>query len=707
MVEQTTGQPEKPLPAFRSDLRFITHGDIDGIWYALEEPQSGRFLRFGRTEYLVANALDGKRTLSEVEAVVSQAQPDAKFQRDQICSVVSWIATQGLIRHAQPTALAAGGTNPAQIVDPFFIKVPLLPGSLVERVARACSFLFTWPVAILSLITVTMAVMMILQKPGEVFRIGNFLFVEDAQLWWLLAWFVLKAVHELGHATSAVLVGSQIRSAGLHFLFFAPVPYVDMTDLWGITNRWHRILCSSAGILFEIIVAAVAVIIALGVDHEAIQYVAAAVATMGTLTTIVFNANPLMKFDGYFIMSDLLGRPKLWNEAQIALLKMVRTIIWPWRSHPGRFTWLLATYGLLCFLYRVFMMLTLAWWALYVWQGVGVLLVGWAIYNWLVFPIFRRWRMSKLTKKDPALVARNRRETLIGLATTMAGTALLLNLPSPIHRSVPGIVSFHEPQVLRSNAPGFLTEVFVEDNQPVQAGELLARLSNPNLAYELKSKQLQWMIAVERKRVLQARGELANSQAELANAKSLEEQIAQLQSRIAGLELRATADGTLLMSEIRKSLGSYVELGQPMGMIIDPQRLEVKGSTSQKDCPALLKAVGSNIQVTSATGVVGAAFLEKVSTRGEDQLDEQSLAAVHGGPIPVELIAQPDGSTALKFLQPRFAIHARIDSTANHPWVPGQIVRVSIPSERVTVGQWLCRWFADWWEQYTRSQATV
>ncbi len=707
----TDTQPEKPLPAFRSDLRFITHGEIDGIWYALEEPQSGRFLRFGRMEYLVANALNGKRTLSEVEAAIARAQPGEEFRREQICSVVTWIASQGLVSTPGPTsvpgAMVNGSSSASPIVDPFFIKVPLIPGPMVERLARACSFLFSLPMAVVSALLVTIAIIMVLRQPGEVFRIGNNLFVEDAQLWWLLAWFVLKIVHELGHAVSASLVGSQIRSAGIHFLFFAPVPYVDMTDLWGIANRWHRILCSAAGILFEAVIAAIALIVALSVTNESVQYIAAAIATLGTLTTFAFNANPLMKFDGYFILSDLLGRPKLWNEAQVALLKLVKTIIWPWRSHPGRFTWLLAIYGLLCFFYRILMLFTLAWWAMNVWQGVGVLMVGWAAYNWVIFPLLRRFRMARLQAKDPVEVAKYRREVVLGLATTVAGTAVLFSLPSPIHRAVPGIISFREPLVLRNDASGFLTEVLARDNQLIRSGDLIARLHNSNLAFELRLKQVQLQSAIERKRVLLARGELANSQAEQANVKSLEEQIVQLQARIQGLEIRATRDGTLVSPELRNALGQYFELGQPMGMIIDPTSLEVKGSTSQKDCPALLKAVGTNIQLTSSSGLVGSAYLEKVSTRGEDQLDEQALAAVHGGPLPVELVAQPDGSSALKLPQPRFAIHARIDPASSAMWVPGQIVKVSIPSERMTIGQLLHRWLSQWWDQFNRANSAT
>ncbi len=243
-------------------------------------------------------------------------------------ATIAWLARQGLLltetsEQSQAQAEPSAGPRPVkpmvptQTLDPFFIRLPLLSGQLAERVAKPLMWLISWPAAV-ALVGLVFAALVCCYWSQKFWSLNEKLFVEDGRLWWLVAWFVLKCCHELGHAVAAVSTGSRIRSAGLHLIFLAPVPYVDVTDLWRVTNGRQRVLVSAAGMLAEIMVAAIAVIVALGSSNLQIQYLCAAMATLGTITTLAFNGNPLMKFDGYYILSDYLSRPNLWTEAQTA-----------------------------------------------------------------------------------------------------------------------------------------------------------------------------------------------------------------------------------------------------------------------------------------------------------------------------------------------------------------------------------------------------
>lgn len=698
------------LPALRADLRFTAHGDSRGVWYAVEDLRNCRFVRLGRKEYLVAAALDGKRTLDEIVAAVNTTDSSIGATTSQACTIVAWLASQGLIdvpaqsTEAAPTS-GRSQVSPAAQLDPFFIRASLVSGPTLERMSRPLGGLLSFSGAIPAVAVVLIAAALVSLRFSEFLMLSTNLFVEDAKIWWLMAWLVLKIVHELGHAVAACRVGCPLRSAGIHLIFLAPVPYIDVTDLWSIPDRWQRIVCSAAGMMFEIVVAALAAIVAVTSSNESVKYFAAAVATLGTVTTIGFNANPFMRFDGYYILTDLIGRPNLWTDGQRALGILLKTAIWPFRTHPGKFSWPMAAYGFTCLVYRVVMLVTIAWWALLVWQGVGMLLIAWGTYLWFVSPILRHRKLRRPEANCTPRTWRAGLENLLGLSFSVGCTLVILWLPSPIQPTIPGVVAFSEPAVLRSDAPGFLREVLATENELVKQGQIIARLSNPALAFELNDLRIQLEIAREKARVLQARGELAKSQAEQANLKSLENRLAQSEQRLQSLEIRATRDGQLRMEGLPNRIGQFLAAGALLGSIVNTAELEVRASTNQKDCPTLQRNLNCLVRIHSHGGQVGQAQVVNVNARGDAVLDEPALAACYGGPVPVELHQGEDGMDQLKLLRPRFQIRAQLQSQVDRRWTPGEVVWVSIPNERVAIGELLRRQAVNWWEGLQKEQA--
>ncbi len=367
-------------PSFRllPTLQFTPHLSGGRRWYAVEDPQSGRFLKLGLAEYLVASGLQNGVSPAQIVEVLAENGFDNS--RERVTATVTWLAKQGLLINDSPTAPAApaapmGRERPSKPLapqrsafDPFFIRMPLLSGPLAESIARPLTWLMQWPVAIAYSLMLGIAMVVLLANSDRFWSLNEKLFVEDGRLWWLAAWFLLKCAHEMGHAVAALATSGRIRSAGIHFIFLAPVPYVDVTDIWRVTNRRQRVLVSAAGMLAEMFVASLAVFIALTSTNMQLQYMCAALATLGTITTIAFNGNPLMKFDGYYILSDYLGRPNLWTEAQGAANAWVKRFINPFASRDQSMhsasgldhqsaQFGLALFGLTTMFYRVLMLL--------------------------------------------------------------------------------------------------------------------------------------------------------------------------------------------------------------------------------------------------------------------------------------------------------------------------------------------------------------
>lgn len=701
-------------------LQFTPHVSGKKRWYAVEDPQSGRFLKLGTAEYLVASGLQNGVSPQQIVAVLEAHGFDNPRQR--VTATVAWLAKQGLLLSDSPSAAHAteaedarpapkAAVQPRPAFDPFFIRLPLLSGPVVERLAKPIAWLFSWPCAMAFGGLLLAAFVVLVSSSQRFWSLNEKLFVEDGRLWWLVAWFVLKCAHEMGHAAAAVHTGSRIRSAGIHFIFLAPVPYVDVTDLWSITNRRQRVLVSAAGMLAEIVVASLAVLIAMASSSLPLQYLCAALATLGTITTLAFNGNPLMKFDGYYILSDLIGRPNLWTEAQAAASGLIARVVNPFTERLGAASSaifdphstrvLLTAYGLTTMFYRVLMLLTMAWWLLTVWHGIGMMIIAWAVWGWFVRPYYLRRSGAKAAlamgaKLPQAPSANTRRAQLVyGLAMMVIAAGISI-LPSPRGIHAPGIVNYGQPTTVRAAAEGVLSSIRVSDRQMIKPGELIARMDNPELLTELADARLKHQASLEQANALRARGELALLQAEQAKMESLVGHIEQLAARAEQLELRAPCAGMLLMSLAEKAQGRFIKPGTPICMIVSPDALEVCASASQRDANEFQHHLQEAVAISATGGDKCWGKLVSVDSRGSDQCDQQSLAARYGGPLSVEFVNNAQGEPQLKFPAPRFEIKAELTACEKgQNWVPGQLVWLQLQQRPQRVWQWVWESFQD------------
>jgi putative peptide zinc metalloprotease protein len=607
----TAGAPSPPAPPhLREDLKYTVHQQQRDLWYAVQDPLTGKFLRLGRREYLLATAMNGRRQFPEIIAALQVFDPDLSATEADVQQLATWLAKAGMLK--TENAPVAKPSHRKIVVNMLYTRVPLLDGPPLEQFARWFLPLVNPAVIAIAIIAWLWGTASVLLNWDEFIAGASKLFVPDGRLWWLVAWLVLKSAHELGHAVMAVKVGSQIRAAGISFIFFAPVPYVDISDLWTISNRWQRMLCSAGGILFELTISAIAAIVAVNTTHESLQYFCCAVATLGTVTTLAFNANPLVRFDGYFILSDLLDRPNLWTDGQQAVKRLLGRIFKPFRPASGKLNPALVLYGLGCYQYRIAMLLSLAIWAVLVWQGFGIAMVAWGAYAMLLAPWFKARAAARqqaaMAGPTPAPATNTPwylSERVWGWAIASGLVLLVIYIPSPVQPSVPGVISLQNPVTLRAEAEGFLQSVLVPVGQPVRQGDVIAVLHNPQLELDFALKSNEIAREQESIQAKRARGELAALQSHQARLASLQTQVAQLVNQIEGLQVRAPVDGALVQHDLHRQLGQLVTPGTPLGLIAIPDALEVHLSASQPDAERLRASLGQAIRLVTANGEKG------------------------------------------------------------------------------------------------------
>lgn len=690
--------PPTELPTVRKDLRWTVHQHAGKLWYSVLDPENSRWFRLGEREYAVASRLQKGKTPAELlekmheqDSFLATGDLNAVTEQD-ILQVSKWLVQSQLVENQSPKTEPT--PKPALTLNPFYMRIPLIPGYRLESALKPLvPFISRW-MLISMLVSSCIAVILAVANWSLLAQTTSHLFVADGPLYWMLAWLILKSAHELAHAAVAIKVKSDIRSAGVSFIFLAPVPFVDVTDLWSIPNRWNRIACSGAGIAVEMALASVAVLIAVTTTDDSLRYFCCALASMGTVSTLAFNANPLMRFDGYFILSDLLNQPNLWTQATQASKKLLKKIFQPIRLFNEGWPHLgLAFYGLACTCYRISMLLTVAATAILFWDGIGVMLVVWGVYAMFLQPWLKQRQMQSQASPAPPNGSSVQWLNSVGLGGVLS--ALLLLIPSPIQPSAPGVVNYHQPTLLHSEAQGILQDVPAKVGSRVHEGEILAVLSNPELELELEWIQIDVLHAQESIRFHKARGTLALVQSESARLESLMTQLRQLETRVQRLVIRAPHAGILVAIPIENDIGKKVEVGESICMIAPSLDLEVSVSASQKDAKMLRGAIGQATAVRISGGPQIQGVIEAVDPKGSDYLSEPLLSANYSGPIQVEFNSDDRESSEFRLVSPRFQVRVRLKDSANV--VPGQMAWIPIPGERMSLFTAVSHWLEDRW----------
>nr|MCU0720919.1 site-2 protease family protein [Pirellula sp.] len=369
-----------------------------GEKFVAEDRVQQKFWRLGKLEYELCAFLESPVLFEDIAKLTPRAsQALSQAEPDKIAKTVIWLMQSGLVETVSNKPNATNSDNkakatPVKFFDPSFFRIHLLGGDRIEQLAKPFTWLVSYPVLLIAMVLWLAALTAGYQNIDKLSSLSEKLFVPGSQWWFLIAWTILKFIHESGHALACLRVGVRPSSAGVGFIFFTPSPFVNATNSWNLEDRWSRILISAAGILFEATFACVALLVACWTTSPAIQYLCVSIVTLGTISTFAFNGNPLMRFDGYYILIDLLGRPNLWQDANRTLKQFAWRLVSKTTSMTEMAPLLLG-YGLLSFFYRILSLTTIAWGLWVAWDGIGLIIACAFATLWFVVP--------KLTKQKP------------------------------------------------------------------------------------------------------------------------------------------------------------------------------------------------------------------------------------------------------------------------------------------------------------------
>ena len=686
-------------------LLFSPQGHDDEVFYHIEHTVASKFYRIGYPQYVFLSLLDGSTTFSTALAVSARKLGDRALTESDATQLVDWLIKNGLgvivddankrSSHATESTSKQGPPQPPTWLNPFWTKVPFgSPDALLTRLTPGLSWLFHPFFLTLAVTTYGWAAITLLEHWQEFTSATQFIFVPNNWLWMLLTWVLLKVVHEFAHGIACKHYGGSVRETGLILILFAPLAYVDVTSTWRFPSRWHRIIVASAGMIVELLVASVAVLLWARADSELTGQLLYNVILMAGGTTILFNANPLMRFDGYFILSDLLEIPNLYEEGTTRFQQSCSRLFYgeSTSGHSERISAVkscfIHVYGLAASLWKVVIFASLTIGAGMMFHGAGVLLAALGVLCWFGLPVWQTLRglRTKYFEARPSFF----RAILVTAALAVGVWWLWEVAPNPVALRVPCVVDYESASHLRAETDGFVAEVFVRNGEYAVAGSPLIQLENRELEVDIIRLRADLKQSEVLARAARDEHDAAEVQLELHKQRSIRKELDDKLAQQEQLLMVAPCDGLVVAPNLRSRLGTWVEKGDDVLVIGDEQRKELVISIGHEDITDAMPHVGKPVTVRLGSRHKLPGSLKRVEPRASTNIPHAAFSASVGGPLPVEKVRDREtDDESVDFHEPRFVGVVSIVPEDAADLFSGERGWVRVGRRSESLGQWL------------------
>lgn len=689
-------------PSLRPEVRVRRQTYRGRLWYVLGDPYTHRFFRITPEARVFLERLDGRLTVEQAWADAMGDDPDAAPGQEEVIQVLAQLFQAGLLRSEQPLEslrLAQHGRKQrlqavrAQLLNFLFLRIPLWDP---DRTLNALAPLWRWIVgpvgAGIWILGVTIGFAHVVGRGEGWFAQTQGVLAPQNLLWLYATWVVVKFFHELGHAVVCKRYGGEVHVMGVMLMVFTPFPYVDASAAWFFRERWKRVLTGAGGMLAEVFVAAIAAVIWANTSPGVVHQIAYNVMFLASVSTLLFNLNPLLRFDGYYILSDLVDTPNLHGQSHRQLTYWVErhgfglTRARPAARTPREAFWL-TTFGLAAAAYRVFVLGLILVFLSDRFLGLGLIIATLGFVLWIVGPVVK---FSRYVATAPQLARVRQRAVGVTLAAAGVVGLGLFVLPFPRHFRAPGVVRAQPAWEIVSGVEGRLAEIVAEPGQPVAAGDLLVRLANPDL--ELEARRVEGAIAEnEARRALALQRAPAFVRPLDERLAALAERRAELQRQVQQLEVRAPSAGLWSAPLLMQANGLLVPRGTLLGRVIGVGERRFVAVVAQEDASELF---GRDIRGTEARveGVAGAVLTGRelrVVPAERRRLPTPALGWMAGGAVQVRADDRQGVETVEPYFEVSFALPAPGVGEDARPWHERSgVARFALPWEPLGWQAW-------------------
>ena len=494
----------------RDHVRVHRHLYRGNVWYVLQDRVSAQYYRFGSGAYDAVRLMDGERSVAEIWRLLNTEQGENAPAQTSLVELLSSLYNNDLLHSNVATDMRAlferQETRRAGwkrlLKSPFLIRIPLFdPEPYLRGLLRELSLLFGHLGVVLWVFLVGSAAILALTYWPELTAYWSSRALAPYNLFLLVAIYpIVKGIHELAHAVTVRKWGGEVHEMGVMMLLFMPLPYVDASAASGFPDKHQRLLVGAAGIMAELFLAALGLLVWFSVETGIVRDIAFDVMLIGGISTLLFNGNPLIRFDGYYVLSDAIEIPNLSRRSAQFYGYLVKRYLFGLSdalspvTATGESAWFF-TYGFSSTVYRVGILLTIVLFVAEKFLIVGVLLGLLAIVTQLLLPVLKQ---LDFVIRSPELTGnRHRAMGVVGVLVVVATIGLGF-VPAPSSTYAQGVVWLPDDAEVRAPADGFITDILAERDSKVSKGQALFHTEDPLVEADVRT--LEWEV-----RELQAR----------------------------------------------------------------------------------------------------------------------------------------------------------------------------------------------------------
>jgi putative peptide zinc metalloprotease protein len=646
-MSSPAGQP-KPLPRLRAELALLEGAPTvtrEPTWL-VHDPLQHRFIQIDKPTYLILSAWSQCRTVDELVERLA-ATGDVSANASDLAGLIDFAVRNKLTDASGPgTWKAHAKEREGRPHSPLtwlahnylFFRLPLWqPQTFLEASLPVVRSIITRQMILVLAIMGSVGLYLVSRQWDAFMTTLQSYFSWEGAVATVFALAFIKILHELGHAFAAVYFGCRVPTMGIAFMMMAPMLYTDVTDAWRLRNRKHRLLISGAGIMVELGVAALCLLLWAVLPDGPLRSVTFILATTSLVTSLLINLNPLMRFDGYYLLSAWLGIENLQDRSfEVARWKLREWLFGLGKPCPEDLSpahrRVMLIYAVSTWIYRLGLFIGIALVVYhYFFKVLGIILFCFEIGYFVIRPLYSEIKVWYALREK----IRVTRRTSI-TAAMFGAAALAMVVPWSTHVEVPAVLEPESLARVYPVRPARIATLHVKQGQQIEAGAPLVTLTSPDLEQDLDLTRIKLRLA----RMQHARriADPIDREASL----ELESTVQSLSTKIEGLlreqeELIVRSPLKGRVAEVNPELhrDRWVGTKDMLALVVGEGRWIARGLVSESDLwridigqrgvfvPEIFQRPSAGVEVT------------EISIGGMSQLDILDLSSTYGGRVSV------------------------------------------------------------------------
>lgn len=636
------------------------------LWYLLQDKSNGRFHRLTPSAYRLLSFMNGRNSLPQILQAASAPEfyesPEEIPTQEELIHLLQYLHVADLLVCDMPPSTQELFARQQQkkkqrwmqlLMNPLVWKFSIgNPNRLLEKLLPLARIITSPAMGAIWLVCVGYALLQAAMHWTELThgQLDRILSPHNLFLLWL-TYPLLKIVHELGHGLFTKAWGGDVHEFGVIFMLGTPLPYVDASAATAFKTKRQRMLVSAAGMAVELFLAALALVLWLNIEAGLFKDILYNIILIGSVSTLFFNGNPLMRYDGYHLITDAFDQPNLASRANQQISYLVRRYAYglqglfaPAASRGEAVA--LSTYSIAAVCYRLFILASIILLAAHYFPKFALVLALWLMGFQLVLPIAKYFLF---VSKSPVLQKQRKRAVSFVVGGAAIVILFLVAVPMPMSTSAEGVIWLPDDARIKAEASGEITQVLVADGEEVAQDQPIVQLVNPSLNADLAIKQAS--LREYEARMQQAwADDRSKAQLLAQDTEALRADVDLLQTRVDHLILRSPAKGRVRFTKHHQLLGSYLAQGDSIAMIETHEPLRVRTVLTQAEI-GLVRQATQGVEVRSASQisqVIKASISQQVPA-GTFELPSPVLGAKGGGRITLDA-SKPEGTKSAQMV---------------------------------------------------------